>query len=480
MSLSNPERRLANDLVQDIDRIVPVIGDRQYIWTDESGEAIPLQTFIVKSFFSPDQGLLSERNRQVSDEEIRQMSESGYFGLSLLQSRSSSFFAEDLLNLITDNIEHITVVPSLLRFLEAARPRVIITTSPFAILERLLPDYTSYYYRGEGDRDFPDHEKVIYHLFGEAAKYTDNWVYDETELLRFLHCLHDNDKSPTHLADYLKDRGTLFLGCDFPDWMFRFLWYSMSIKQVPQFRPKSTAGYWFGPDSEESSLDTSFDHFLREISYKSQENIEAILEDVANRLGAIAQNSSSPHNLPFDIFLSHSNENEDNELCFKIKDILEKEYGLRVWFDQHSPDKEDGKILHGDWYQKMCEGIENSRYFMPVVTSNYVMKFLMANLEDKEPGLIVETKLAVKHLKKRYDRQVYSLPVIHLGECVHNRFELNPENIDKKFIGEKLLPPELFHHIKFFLFGEDSPKDTFARHDWSIYKLNHSILSHER
>ena len=456
------QERIINELIHGLNRIVPVVGEKEFFYEDERGNHVPLQEFIVERFIGENEDSLAAAGQVMTQEECDRMSHSGYFGLSLLQGRFSSYFAENYRSFVAEAIDRITISPSVLKFLKAVRPRLIITTSPFGILEKHFPEYSSYYYGCEGDRDADTHgnDYIIYHLFGRAQQFSDNWVYDETSLLQFLHCLHDNDTSPSNLADYLKDRGTLFLGCDFPDWLFRFLWYSISIKRTPQFKPKLTAGYWFSTESS----DIAFNHFLNEISYRPQKDVNHILETVAERVSDKGQSDEHAHNLPYDIFISHAS--EDDELCEKIKDELEKAK-LRVWYD-------GGQIEDGNYFETFKKGIEESRYFMPIVTEHYMIKFMEAKLGGDIAGLVEETRFAVENQKKRYSRLTYSLPVVKSGDRMYN-FELNAINLEKRFSSgpSPILPGELFYHIQFFFWNdEDCSKDTFHQYNWSKYNPN--------
>lgn len=462
--------KIVNEVVQGLERIVPVIGEKGYLYKNQSGELIPLQTFVVERFIAENKDY---QTGSISQAEFSNMCESAYFGLTMLQKRFNTFFAAEYRSIVTSNIDGITLSPSLMRFLLVAKPRIIITTSPFDILERLLPGYASFYYDCKGDRNFQilDDKPTIYHLFGEAQQYSDNWVHNETSLLRFLHYLHNLDSSPSILADYLKNRGTLFLGCDFPDWLFRFLWYSMSIKRDPQFKPNQTAGYWFGENSNESS----FSLFLQEISYRPQEDVDSILNAVVAKLASHQRNDEFSHSLPYDIFLSHAS--EDDDLCEEIADKLQSRWGLRVWFDRAG----STEIVDGNYYQQFADGIKNSRFFMPIVTEHYMIKFMQAKLGGETAGLVEETSLAVENMREKYPNQVYSLPVIKAGDRLYN-FELNATNLEKRFSSGQspVLPPSLFYHIQFFFYKEEGDSnDTFHKHNWTKYSSAKSGKSNE-
>ena len=51
------------------------------------------------------------------------------------------------------------------------------------------------------------------------------------DFLRYLHCIQDTNTKPDYLKKYLENKYILSLGCEIPDWTFRFLLYSLKEKE---------------------------------------------------------------------------------------------------------------------------------------------------------------------------------------------------------------------------------------------------------
>ena len=451
--------RIISELLKGLNRTVPIIGEKEFFYLNEQGTRIPLQRFLVREFSSRNGAALTQ-------EEEDRMSKSGYYGLSLLKKTFPNSFSRIYREIVEENMEKITLSEPLQAFLEAARPALIITTSSFDILEHLLPkDYRSFYYSGNKDYDqgitqedrkfrMDGQDHVIYHLFGRAVQYSE-WVRSEVDLLQFLHKLHDGDTRPVALSTYLKDKGTLFLGCDFPDWLFRFLWYSISLDRDRKFNEEETVGYWM----DGGKMESSFSDFLYDIKYQSQDQVDEILRALAAACGE----NRLVHDKPYDIFLSHAG--EDKEWCMALQKDLESR-GLKIWADY-------SEIQEDNYSDQFKAGIRSSRFFMPVVTEHYLRKFMPE--EEWRQGRIVplveETEYALHIKVSLYPDRPYSLPVVKVGEKLGS-IDINAMNLERISMGRRaILPPEFFYQQQFFFrCPEDLTKDTFEPHDWSRYK----------
>lgn len=115
---------------------------------------------------------------------------------------------------------------------------VILTTTYVPAIEKYLVNnklnWNIYSYDKRGRKsdkaDIESSEDVfnsLYYLFGRIGN-KGSFVATEDDLLAFLHFWHNESTRPSNLCSYLSDKFLLVLGCDYPDWLFRFMWYSMN------------------------------------------------------------------------------------------------------------------------------------------------------------------------------------------------------------------------------------------------------------
>lgn len=451
-------KQTIQELFERREYLVPFIGDDLFYVEFSETNRQPLQSYIVDSFVKDNPDVV------VDHDEIIRMKNSGYYGLTLLNRRFKSRYIYRYKEYVKSVYPLIKLNQVVKRFLKAGNFPLIVTTSPFGFLEKELhgDDYDSLYYSIDNplvNQVIEKKKRNIFHLFGEAERYKSKWVYNEKELLVFLHSLHDSMTAPKGLTTYLADKSMLLLGCNLPNWLFQFLWFPINIERDPIFPTgeDTTEGYWLGKSESNMPLDD----FLEDIGFRfsSVDEMENVITQVSDKY----ENSITDGNDGYDIFISYAGVN--GNLARKIKVFLESK-GLNVWIDK---DGGDGQIeIGGDYWKHIREGIRHSRYFMPVVTAEYLNKWLLnttAISGTKEPGLITETNIAIewqKNVDNPYkDAEVYSLPVI-----VENGPE--PELIES--LSEKgILPQEIFGSKQYYYYSS-ADDCTFKSHPWERYK----------
>jgi hypothetical protein len=138
-------------------------------------------------------------------------------------------------------------IPEPLRHLAAIRDfPLYVTTTVDHLLEAALReargDATSVVFRRGGDaivndlpRDFaPGSGPVVFHLFGATSMDPEGFAATEDTLIEFSWALIDQDYAPKRLYDFLRRRTLLLLGCDFPDWLARFLIHALTRRPEAQ------------------------------------------------------------------------------------------------------------------------------------------------------------------------------------------------------------------------------------------------------
>ena len=440
------------------DIIIPVIGDNCFVYNSGNGE-MSLQEFIVDTL----------TKGKISDSQLlNQMKTRGYYGLTLLKKYcypNESKFKLEYKRAMESNKDKIHLNATIRNFLHAYKFHVIVTTSCFKLIESELPIYRSVSYPSvDGNQEKLNGDShTVYHIFGLEANGA-KWVTGEEELLNFVHELHG--EGATDLKRHIKAdnrmKALFVIGSNLPDWLFRFFLYPMTDIR------NNEVGYFL---SSTDKIEDSFMNFLDDISYDY--DVNANLESVLERATALCPNQNTsesdntrvPHHKDYDIFISYASENR--ELATKIKDTLENAYGLKVWLDQK-------QIVDGDYEKRIIKGIENSAYFMPIVTKEYILKHKPIFTSYKSINEIVndnklefvqmETLIAEK-FRKDLQRIAYSLPIV-VPSPIGENGTLDINMIEHKFAEAGVLSGCLFRrqHMTYYTDMFDGQKD------WGQYK----------
>ena len=388
------------DSIQDPEgnRIIPIIGQGVY-QVNENGKEYSIQQFVIKTVLENEKIPLEPTDSNIEEYSngYRGMTELGKLcsdnGLTLLRQIKEIFSDKS-------NIRKINMDSDVLAFLERGDFPLILTTCNFRWLESHITwqgnDYSAVPYRTGKDQDIKTEdgrmkEPTIFHLFGYVGQ-DRNVVITENDFLRYLHCIQDTNTRPERLKKYLENKYILSLGCEIPDWTFRFLLYSLKEKE-------GKLGGMSGEDMFDGgalskAMDDNLYSFLSNISYFPSQNINEFLKDVNDQL--------EPENKPT-VFLSVNSSEYD--LGERIKRILSPKFD--VWFF---------KDAGGTQYWKdIEEGIKKCDYFIPLTTSVTIEKMLeeKAVAGNREAGVIEELRIALKHKTEDLGDAKYCFPLLH-------------------------------------------------------------------
>lgn len=441
------------------DIIIPVIGNNCFIYESGSNKK-SLQEFVVDSLAG---------GRIKDCELLGQMKARGYYGLTLLKkhcfSNKESKFKLEYKRVVENNKDKIHLNRTVKSFLQAYRFPVIVTTSCFKLIESELIEYMPVSYPSfAGNRGkLNGEQKTVYHIFGLEANGA-KWVTGEEELLNFVHELHGD--GATDLKRYIKAdnkmKALFVIGSNLPDWLFRFFLYPMTDIS------SNEVGYFF---SSTDIIEDSFMNFLDDISYDY--DINTNLENVLQRATELCPNTDliqavtnrAPHGKKYDIFISYASENR--ELASYIKDVLHNNYGLNVWLDQK-------QIVDGDYEKRILKGIEDSAYFMPIVTKEYILKHrpvfnsyktIDDIVNDSKLEFVQMETLIAEKLRKELQRISYSLPIV-MPSPIGENGTLDFDMIENNYAKSLVLPASLFRRQQMFYYA-----DMFdGKKDWSLYK----------
>ena len=457
ISHEETRRIIISDMVKKRGTIVPIIGDDTIVYREkDSGEEIPFQEFILREFKK------KYPHVEVSDADIVSMKERGYYGLSLMSQYYERRFLDDFMDFVNDNRSCIKLKEEVLDFLVTFNFPIIITTVCFDIIEQQLKskieDYKSIWYRlNKENSTLP--ARCVYHIFGQA-KDGSKWVSDEDLLLSFLLSHNHNDYGAKGLTDYLKEneKKLLALGCNLPNWLFRFLWQPTQTGRTGSM--KTTQGYWINKEKPEDS----FENFLKKKNFSADEQVKEILEDATKSLQEELLREAEERNAEidaeeyFDVFISYAS--EDRQVATVIFEAL-RNMNVKVWFD----DRGKGEITPGSpYWEKIRNGIQHSAHYMPIITGKWMEK-MTSTSSLKEETLMVKDWLAEC---RKGDSAVqlksnYSIPVIVDGS-EYNEVEITNGYIEQ-FGSMNVLPKSLFFHIDMISFdGKDL--SVFEKIEW--------------
>lgn len=276
-------------------------------------------------------------------------------------------------------------------FLQNGNFPLIVTTCYIDILEEILMaphgkryQREAYYCQETKDISIPISTPAIFHLFGISESGSQPMI-TEDDFLKYLHFMH-SDNAPHKLKNYLETRTVIALGCNIPDWTFRFVLLSLMEKGGEIKERTNLLG---GAIMRDIEKDWEFREFLEEISYLPGGDIDKILEPINKRI-------YRPN-----LFLSYSAKENTNEWD-GIQTILKKlESKYKVWFFA-----EQTKEEYGERYWDLIQnGLEECDYFMAVVTKDMIEKMKTVSesglQKDKDAGFLWEWKMMMDEQKNR-------------------------------------------------------------------------------
>lgn len=216
-------------------------------------------------------------------------------------------------------------------------------------------------------------DAVIVQLFGQAASTPQYAIHDE-DLLEWLHALLSGTaRLPEWISYALKHRPLLFIGCEVPDWLGRFL---MRLSSQTRLSQESKQFFFVhAPLTREPVLSMFFSTYCRETQVQQLEmRPSEFVHELCIRWEAAQQQSRAKkhQNAQNDIgasistaptiFISYIREDIDlaRRLYAAVADL-----GGDVWFDER-------RLYPGDaWEDEVLRSIRKRiRLFLPIISLN--------------------------------------------------------------------------------------------------------------
>lgn len=220
--------------------------------------------------------------------------------------------------------------------------------------------------------DILSSSSVLYYLFGKVGITKRSFKVTEDDLLEYLHCWHNNDTRPLNLSEYLSDKFLLVLGCNYPNWLFRFFWHSIRNFTIVPSTPEMQGVVTVAANKDEDLMT-----FLSRVQTSVYRNAEDFITEFINRyssrhssdmvssgyaLPAINQNAASN---TLDVFISYAE--EDFDKAHLVAEHFNR-LGASVWFDKE-------RLTLGENYEATIkEMITNCKRFVPILSKTTLIQ----------------------------------------------------------------------------------------------------------
>jgi TIR domain len=245
-------------------------------------------------------------------------------------------------------------------------------------------------------------ETVVLNLFGRSAS-TPQYAIHEEDRLEWMHALlSDTASLPDWLNHQLKDCPLLFIGCEIPDWLGRFLLRMSTNDRLSH----ATKQFFFAGCSSmyEPSLSNFIDTYFRRTQVQQ---LDVKPTEFVTKLRTRWEQESAPRppdepptirpaslDMP-SIFISYMR--EDVDAARRLRAAI-KGLGGDVWLDE-------GQLLPGaDWHAEILTAIRRTvRLFVPIIS---------ANTERVEEGYVFNEWYEALQRSRRIPGRSFIVPVI--------------------------------------------------------------------
>lgn len=354
----------------DKERVVPIIGDEFfYIKDDVTNSEIRVEDFLIRAL---------KEKFHITDDVVDYTTIADVIDVENFKNRRNAGKKTDLYFEIDSILRSAKVRcrSNIEDFLAIGKFPLILTTSYIPGLESSLEaTYGSvnvkvYNKSNQSDIDYnlSSSQPTLYYLFGKGNRSNKSYMVTEDDFLEYLHIWHNSDTRPEKISQYLSGKFLLLLGCDYPDWLFRFFWHS-----IKNFSLVSSSNEMQGVVTRTAvNEDKELVRFLSRIQTQIFENgnvfITEFMERWENRLSAhqdetLVEENAEEESKEIDIFISYAD--EDREKAKQVAAKLES-FGASVWFDKRD-------LIPADIYETVIEdSITKAKRFMPIISSTTI------------------------------------------------------------------------------------------------------------
>ena len=264
---------------------------------------------------------------------------------------------------------------------------------------------------------------TVYYMFGKAnSSKLHSFVVTDEDMLSFCQSWLTEDKRPKVLSRILGDKFLLFLGCNYPDWLIRFIWYSMR-------RNLDKSGMLVDEQLEDTLID-----FLNRVHINTQKDPEFVIREIEKRIGERMKlynirKFDAPQERT-DVFISYSR--ADERIAEKLYNSLTNK-GLNVWYDRKN-------LAAGDkWLERINNAIKSTKFCIILISKNIASQVYESHVYRKE------WNMAIEHAKGMGSKRGFIIPI-----CIDN-IDLYENSLD--------LPDSLKSHNALYIKENDDLSD---------------------
>ncbi len=349
--IRSDEEKSWDELVEQIweGNVIPVIGDNLVV----------KETTIIKDII---EHLAGEKNLEYIPQSFSEL----YYD-KVFSDRSSVY--EEISSLIEENQSEIYANSTqILRdFLSIEQFPFVITTSIDYTVEMIMRDiwetrrgrnlktlvFRNIPMENDDIKKATDIEDpTVYYMFGKAnSKREHSFVLTEEDLLSFCQSWL-SDRHPALLSKVIGNKYLLFFGVNYPDWLIRFLWFSMRNNL-------SNSGMLV----DKRELENSLLNFFQRVSIRTQSAPHLVVDEIKKRLAIkkVEYEKRFFDGVPteMDFFISYSR--RDLDWAEVLYQSLTK-MGYKVWFDKNN-------ITAGEeWAPEIRKGIRTAKHVIILIS----------------------------------------------------------------------------------------------------------------
>lgn len=251
--------------------------------------------------------------------------------------------------------------------------------------------------KGDIARESDIQNPTIYYMFGKAnTNLPHRFVVTDEDMLSFCQSWLTEGSRPKILSRVVGSKSLLFFGCNYPDWLVRFIWYSMRNNL-------EKSGMLVG-----EQIESSLEDFMKRVHIETERDPMHVIEQIEKRLAKkMEELDCTRFDVPMertDVFISYGRDNEEQaRLLF---DAL-TEIGLDVWYDRRN-------LAAGDqWLPKIKDAIESTKFFIALIANSMKSQTTESHVYRKE------WNMAIDHSKGMGSRRGFIVPVVLDGIDIH-------------------------------------------------------------
>lgn len=243
--------------------------------------------------------------------------------------------------------------------------------------------------KGDIARESDIQNPTIYYMFGKSdTNLPHRFVATDEDMLSFCQSWLTEGSRPKILSRVVGGKSLLFFGCNYPDWLVRFIWFSMRNNL-------EKSGMLVG-----EQIEPSLEDFMKRVHIETERDPLHVIEQIERRLAIkMEELNNTRFDVPMertDVFISYSRNNE--EQARQLYDAL-VEAGLNVWYDRRN-------LAAGDqWLPKIKDAIESTKFFIALIANSMRSQTMESHVYRKE------WNMAIDHSKGMGSRRGFIIPV---------------------------------------------------------------------